>query len=679
MEKKYCTSYNGMLHGADYNPEQWLTYPGIIDEDIRLMKEAHCNVVALGIFSWSFLEPEEGIYNFEYFDEIIQKLTDNDIKIILATPSGARPRWLAEKYPEVLRVFAANKGRDIYGGRHNHCFTSPIYREKVGNINRRLAERYKDNKNIIMWHLSNEYGGECHCDLCQNAFREYLKKKYDNDLDKLNHAWWTGFWSHTVTDWTQIHSPVDGGEGNSVMPGLYIDWKEFVTYQTADFMNYEAKAVKEFTPDIPVTANFMGPYQSLDYNYMQKFVDVISWDSYPTWHSEKKDRGDVFEGYSIAFAHDLHRGLKNAPFLLMESTPSLTNWMEINKLKKPKMHKLSSIQAIAHGSDSVQYFQWRKGRGGSEKFHGAVIDHNGKGEGRVFEDVKNLGITLEKLQEVAGSMVRSDVAVVYDFKNRWAIDNAQGFVRDDKKYKRTCINHYKELWKRGINADVIGPDVDFGKYKLLILPMLYSLSEETIDRIEKYVASGGTVVSTYMTGYANETDLCYLGGFPGGKLKDVFGLVADEIDTLYPTDSNIIEYNGKDYKVVDYCELITPTTAKTLGVYKEDFYAGKAVILENCYKDGKAYYIGSRDTGEFLDAFYEELLNKLNISGFDMTLGVTAHTRENDDATYLFIENYNDIDGEITLEKEYVDMETGENVSGVLELKAYDSIILKEK
>ena len=355
------TSYPHIIHGGDYNPEQWLDCPEILEKDVELMKKAHCNAMSIGIFSWSFLEPEEGVYNFEYLDEIIKRLGDNGIKIVLATPSGARPRWMAEKYPEVLRV-GADKRRMMYGTRHNHCFTSPIYREKTANINRRLAERYGKNPNVIMWHISNEYGGECYCEKCISAFREWLKKKYDNDLNKLNKQWWTGFWSHTVTDWNQIEPPSPIGEDRTILPGLTLDWYRFITYQTTDFMRAEIAAVREAAPHIPVTTNFMGSYQPfLDYHYMKDYVDVISWDSYPDWHS---DRGNVNEAAYIAFNHDLHRSLKHKPFMLMESTPSLTSWKPVCNLKKPGMHKLASIQAIAHGSDTVQYFQWRKGRGG---------------------------------------------------------------------------------------------------------------------------------------------------------------------------------------------------------------------------------------------------------------------------------------------------------------------------
>jgi len=672
--KDYLTMYKGFLHGADYNPEQWLEYPEVLKQDIEYMKKAQCNVMTIGIFSWSFLEPEEGKYNFEYFDKIVDNLTQNGIKIILATPSGAKPRWLAEKYPEVLRVNKDNV-KQIYGFRHNHCYTSPVYREKVTNLNRLIAERYGDNKNVILWHISNEFGGECHCNLCQEAFREYLKKKYDNDLKKLNHAWWSGFWSHTVTDWEQIHSPVSVGEPDGIMTGLYMDWRDFVTYQTTDFMRMEIEAVKSITPNIPVTTNFMGPYQHLDYHYMKDFVDVISWDSYPTWHSE---RGDVFESYSIAFAHDLHRCLKNKPFLLMESTPSLVNWMEYCKLKRPNMHRLSSIQAVAHGSDSVQYFQWRKGRGGSEKFHGAVIDHNGKAEGRVFDDVKELGVTLENLSEVVGTQTRSEVAVVYEFRNRWALENASGFHNSDKKYKRTCINHYKQFWERGINVDVIGINSDLSKYKVVVLPMLYSLTKAQIDNIEKFVKNGGTVVATYMTGYVNETDLCYWGGFPGGKLQEVFGLTADEIDTLYESEQNDVTIDNKNYKVVDYCEFITTTTAQTIGVYGRDFYKGKPAVLRNVYGKGTAYYIACRDTGELLDKLYDDILKEAKIESYNLPYGVSIHTREDMDNVYLFVENYSDKGQRVILKGNFLDLESCNVCEGDITLKGYEIRVLKK-
>lgn len=367
MNNRYSTvrkKVKGFLHGGDYNPEQWLDYPEILSEDFRLMQLAHCNTFSLNIFGWSAIEPEEGKYNFGWLDDIMDRLAAQGAHVILATPSGARPAWLAQKYPEVLRV-GPDRKRNLFGKRHNHCYTSPVYREKTRNINRLLAERYKDHPALIMWHVSNEYGGECHCDLCQEAFRNWLKKKYQS-LERLNHEWWTAFWSHTFTDWSQIQSPAPQGE--NAIHAQNLDWKRFVTDQTIDFYLNEIAPLREVTPDIPVTTNFMGdyphmgPYLGLDYHKFAKEVDVVSWDAYPAWHIPMQATAEL--AADVGFMHDLYRSMKkDQPFLVMENTPSLVNWHQVNKMKKPGIHMLSSLQSIAHGADSNLYFQWRKSRG----------------------------------------------------------------------------------------------------------------------------------------------------------------------------------------------------------------------------------------------------------------------------------------------------------------------------
>ena len=220
-----------IFHGCDYNPEQWLENPEILEKDLELMKKAHCNIVSLGIFAWSTLEPEEGVFNFAWLDEILDKLNANGIKVFLATPSGARPNWMSQKYPEVLRVNDEYQ-RAHHGGRHNHCNSSPVYREKVKIIDSKLAERYAHHPAVIGWHISNEFSGSCHCEYCQKRFRKWLQDKYKT-LDNLNRAYWSKFWSHTYSSWDQIEAPSKLGE--SCVHLLNLDWRRFNTELCMDF------------------------------------------------------------------------------------------------------------------------------------------------------------------------------------------------------------------------------------------------------------------------------------------------------------------------------------------------------------------------------------------------------------------------------------------------------------
>ena len=274
---------NRLLYGGDYNPEQWLDRPDILKEDIRMLMEAGCNTVTLGIFSWAALEPQEGDFRFQWLENIVDRLYKNGIYTIMGTPSGARPKWLADKYPEVLRVDETGH-RQMFGFRHNHCYTSPVYREKTALINKKLAKSFGNHPGVILWHISNELGGECRCPLCQDAFRRWLKERY-HTIDELNRRWCTTFWSHTYQSFEQIEAPFTIGE--TQLHALNLDWKRFVTHQTRDFLRHEIDALREGGAKQPTTTNLMHYFQGLDYFKLAKDIDIVSWDTYPTWHKEE--------------------------------------------------------------------------------------------------------------------------------------------------------------------------------------------------------------------------------------------------------------------------------------------------------------------------------------------------------------------------------------------------------
>ena len=669
-----------LLHGGDYNPDQWLDYPDILKDDLRLMKLANVNTMTVGIFAWSALEPTEGNYNFEWLDKIIDDVYNQGGRVILATPSGARPAWLSEKYPEVLRT---NDRREkmLHGGRHNHCFSSPIYREKTQKMNYKLAERYGNHPALIMWHVSNEYSGDCHCELCQENFRDWLKNKYKT-IENVNKAWWGPFWSHTYTDWSQIESPSSIGE--NAVHGLNLDWKRFVTDQTIDFYENEAKPLRELTPNVPITTNFMAdtddliPFQSLNYEKFSKHVDILSWDCYPAWHNDWETTKDL--ATKVGFINDLYRSLKQQPFLIMECTPSGVNWHNVNKAKRPGMHTLASMQLLAHGSDSVLYFQWRKSRGSSEKFHGAVVDHDNSEENRVFKEVSQVGEILDKIKEIKGSMKQSKVAIIYDWENDWALKDAQGFGKESRRYPQTLQSHYKYFWDKNISVDVVTPQQDLSKYSLVVAPMMYMMTEETMDRFRDYVKNGGVLVGSYLSGLVNETDLTYLGGWPK-TLQEIYGIDVKEIDTLYPKDRNSIKFGNESFEVVDYCTIIEAKEAEVLAKYEEDFYKNTPAITKNNLEKGKAYFIGARTNQEFLSKFYDKIVKDLDINeveDFISECGISIQIRENKDEKYYFVMNFTEEEKNIEIKGSYLNLISGKMMERLNLMKPYDVYVLKK-
>ena len=667
-----------LLHGGDYNPDQWLEYPEVFEEDVRLMKEANVNCVSLGIFAWAALEPEEGRYELDWLDHIITRLGEEDIQVVLATPSGAMPNWLTQKYPEVMQVQADGK-RNLPGKRHNFCYTSPVMREKITAIDRVLAERFGTRKNVILWHISNELGGNfgdstCHRELCQDAFRQGLKKKYD-PLEKLNSAWWNHFWSHTYTDWSQIHSP--GPYGETTSTALVLDWRRFSTEQISSFCELEIQTVKAAS-DLPATTNFMDFFKGLDYNRMKKGLDIISWDSYPFWH-EQKDEVPV--AARTAANHSVMRALKKAPFLLMESTPSSISWRNSNPLKRPGMHMLSSMQAVAHGSDSVQYFQWRKGRGGYEKFHGAVLDHKNGTNTRTFRDVTEVGARLAGLSDkIDGTVNRPRAAIIFDWENWWAVEDTQG-PRLDLDYVECVLSHYRAFWEKGIEADLIGMDEKLDGYQLVAAPLNYMYKSGYAEKVREFVAGGGTFVTTYFSGMVNDTDLCFVGHHP---LEDVLGVVQEEIDAPSEDFENQFSYGDAEYPARRMCEVVhAKEGTEVLSVYERDFYAGCPVVTRNHFGKGEAYYLAAESDISFLRAFYGDMFKRAglkNALGTELPYGVTVTERagtDGDGRDLVFVMNFKNEPVCVGGAGKWTDAESGAVYEGRLELGAFQCVVLE--
>jgi beta-galactosidase len=533
-----------------------------------------------------------------------------------------------------------------------------------------LAERYKDHPALILWHISNEYGGRCLCDTCAEAFREWLQAKYGT-LDELNARWWTRFWSHTYTDWSQILPPRANAEIHT--HGLNVDYFRFMTESQLACYTNERDIIRAITPDIPITTNLMGAYKPLDYRRWAKEMDVIAWDCYPRPNQSPGE---------IAFMHDTHRGLKDGqPFLLMEQTPSSQNWQEINALKRPGVLRLWSYLAVAHGADSVLYFQWRRGRGGSEKLHGAVVEHSGRDDTRVFREVSQLGAELKQLGDsIIGARLQSRVGILFDWDNWHAVDDAIGPVRN-KRYYETVCKHYLAFYRRNISADVVFPDSDFSRYDVLVAPMLYMAKSGVAEKVEAFVAKGGTFVCTYFSGIVDDTDLAFENGYPG-PLSKVLGIRVEEIDALYEGQTNTIVLNdGESYVCSRLADLLHADTADVLATYGDDFYQGMPALTRNRYGSGSAYYVASDPEDAFLDKLYGDILQQHGIApALETPQGVEITARYKDERPITFVLNHNAQPVRVDLNSRTLcDLLTGQTVSGTLSLDGYGVAILVEQ
>jgi len=589
--------FGRILYGGDYNPDQW--DERVREEDPRLMQMARWNVATLPVFSWAHLNPAEGVYTFDWLDRAVDRLTRAGIDLCLATGTASTPAWVDQQYPDVLTVDDRGRKRP-HGNRHAFCPSSPSYRRLAGALVRALAVRYGQHPSLRLWHVNNEYGNSwpnyCYCERCAAGFRAYLERRYAT-LGELNAAWSTAFWGHTFVSFSQVDPPYAHGEGS--IPALRIDWRRFQSSSYLACFAHEASILRELTPHVPVTTNLMGAFQGLDYREWAKAMDVVAWDSYPAADEPFAD---------VAFGHALMRGLKDGqPFLLMEQTPSQQNWAPYCRLKPPGRLRLQSFQAVALGAESVMYFQWRKSAGGIEKLHGAVIEHHGRPDARVFREVSALGAELAALGErTLGGRIPARVAVVFDWESWWALAASSGPSRD-LDYRREVQRVYAALHRCGIQTDVVGPEADLAPYDVVVLASAYVVRTEQARRVADRVRAGSTLIATFFSGLADDSDRIHPGGAPG-PLREVLGVTVEEFDALPPEASQAVSFDasfgelpaGVELSASLLCDRVWLLGAKPLARYTREFYAGDPAVTVHHYGEGKAYYLATRLDDEAL-------------------------------------------------------------------------------
>lgn len=583
--------FKRVLFGGDYNPNQWPKE--IWQEDLRMFKDASINSATINVFSWAKIQPSENVYDFSELDEVIGMLSKEGYDIVLATSTAAMPGWMFKKYPEIARVDYDGR-RHKFGGRHNACPNSPIYQKYAAKLAGKLAERYGANPQVTCWHINNEYGGECYCEKCEAAFRVWVQDKY-HTIEAVNKAWNMEFWGHTLYDFDEIVLPsalTEGiGRDKTAFAGISIDYCRFNSDSLLNNFKLEKAAIRAFDPTTPVTTNLMGTYKALDYFKWAQEMDIVSWDNYPAYDTPWSQ---------VAMTHDLMRGLKNAPFMLMEQTPSQQNWQAYNSLKKPGQMRAQSYQTMAHGGDTIQFFQLRRSIGACEKFHGAVIEHVGHEQTRVFRETAALGAELTQLSEIIGSENPAEVGLIFDWDNYWALEYTSG-PSVDLKYVDQIHQYYRYFYEKNIPVDLISVEADFSRYKVVVAPVLYMIKAGMAEALKRFVENGGIFLTTFMSGLVDQSDNVYLGGYPG-PLRELAGVWVEEIDALAPEQSNRLRLaDGTEGECHLLCDIIHPEGAEVLAEYTSDFYAGTPAVTKHPFGNGQVYYVGTQLTPALLE------------------------------------------------------------------------------
>ena len=663
--------FDRILFGGDYNPNQWPKE--IWEEDIRIFKKASINSATVNVFSWAKIQPSENCYDFEELDQIIEKLSTEGFDIVLATSTAALPAWMFKKYPEVARTDYDGRHHK-FGQRHNACPNSLVYQKYAERLATKLAERYGENPQVTCWHINNEYGGECYCDNCEKAFRVWLKDKY-HTIEALNKSWNMEFWGHTVYEWDEIVLPNALSEGigydKTAFAGISIDYRRFNSDSLLKNYMMERDAIRKIDPTTPITTNLMGTFKGLDYFKWAKEMDLVSWDNYPSYNTPWS---------LVAMTHDLMRGLKQQPFMLMEQTPSQQNWQPYNSLKKPGQMRAQSYQTIAHGADTIQYFQLRRSIGACEKFHGAVIEHVGHEDTRVFRETAALGAELAQLSDIIGTQTQAQVAVIFDWDNYWALEYTSG-PTVDLKYVEQIHRYYRYFYEQNIAVDLVPVDADLSKYKLVAAPVLYMIKEGMQERLTDFVMQGGALLTTYMSGIVDQSDNVHLGGYPG-PLRELAGIWVEEIDALAPEQSNGVslvneELTGTSNLVSD---LIHLENAEALAHYTSNFYAGMPAVTKNTFGDGTVYYFGGQLEDQLQDQLFKTIVEESDITPvIEEATKLEIACRENAEAKFFVIINFHE--EAQPLPEMFVgktDLLTGKVLSSEMMLTQYTTYIVKE-
>jgi beta-galactosidase len=680
-----------MHFGADYHPEHWVhPYAGTAEDpearwrhDIELMVAAGMNTVRMGEFVWGLCEPTKGEYDFRWLARVMDLMGEDNIEVVLATPTAAPPIWLTRLHPEILPV--DERGLPLCEGtRHACCLNTDVYWDYSKKIVRAMAEALGNHPQLIAWQIDNNIGAHS----TQPAFNEesrrdwhlWLQAKYQT-IDHLNDMMGSRFWGQTVGDFTHVPMPRTAPAPHN--PALMLDWRRFCSDTIVAFVRMQADLLRELTPHAPVTTNMRSFGQQVDLFDVTDALDFSSLNSNATIKSKSSEN---------ACEADFMRSLKktgirtpdgDSGFWVIEQKAGHVNWQDVNSLVRPDVVRLFTYQTISRGANGVLYFFWRQPRIGQEKFYGGVLTHDGRGDNRIYKEISQIGQEMKRLAPVLeGTKVVAEVCILYTHDNDWTL----ALPRQPNKYfslREHIQLFYTALHDRQIMVDFARPLDDLSKYKLVIAPSLSLLSGAEADALRVYVQNGGTLVATCNTGLVDEHQIAADAGFPH-DLTDVFGMEVTEFDPMSPDEENHMAFRGAFHTSTLHtarlwCDIIEPKGCQILATFSREFYAGHPAMTMHTYGSGKAIYIGTVSQ----QAFYCDLVVWLrNLCGVVTLLKVPENIevslRQKGETKIFFLLNHQSTPIRINFYKPAHDFLSGRTIGGNYEIPAHGVLVLDE-
>jgi beta-galactosidase len=652
--------------GGDYNPEQWPRE--VWPEDLALMGEARVSLATVGVFSWAHLEPAPGRYSFGWLDEVLDGLGAAGVGVDLATATASPPPWLARLHPESLPLDREGLRR-WPGARQAYCPSSTAWRERGLALVEQLATRYADHPTLRLWHVGNEYGchtARCYCDVCAERFRGWLTDRY-GDIDGVNHAWGTAFWSQRYSALEEVLPPRITPDGAWANPTQQLDFRRFASDLLLEEFRAERDLLHRLSPGIPVTTNFMvmTRFNQLDYWAWAAEMDVVSTDYYP-------DFADPQTHIEAALCADMTRGLAGgAPWLLMETSPSAVNWQPRNPAKKPGQLRRDALTQVAHGADGFNVFQIRASIAGAEKFHSGLIPHAGT-ETRLWREVVELGGLLEDLAEVADSRVESHVAMIFDWQAWWGCE-LDSHPSVDVRYPDRARALHAALWESGIAVDVVAPGASLEGYRLVVVPTLYLADDRAAEVLDAYVRSGGHVVVTYFSGIVDVNDHVRPGGYPGA-FRDLLGIRVEEFAPLLAGECVSLDDGGTADVWTEDLQL---AGAEAVVRYVDGPVPGAAAVTRHEHGGGTAWYVATRTDPATTARLMSQVVELAGVHPVvATTAGVDVQRRRKGDSSWLFVLNHTQ--SSATVAASGTDIVTRQPVSGSVTVPAGGVAVVRE-